>query len=56
MLRDGAKTRHADARRIRVFDFDIFFFGTGIWLPCISRSEGRSGRFSRSEGRSGPGA
>src|SRR4029078_12952610 len=30
MLRDGAKTRHADARRIRVFDFDIFFFGTGI--------------------------
>jgi hypothetical protein len=32
MLREGALTRHADARRIRVFDFDIFFFGTGIWL------------------------
>jgi hypothetical protein len=30
MLRDGALTRHADARRMRVFDFDIFFFGTGI--------------------------
>jgi hypothetical protein len=30
MLREGALTRHADARRIRVFDFDIFFFGTGI--------------------------
>jgi len=37
MLRDGALTRHADARRIRVFDFDIFFFGTGMWLPCISQ-------------------
>jgi hypothetical protein len=30
MLRDGALTRQADARRIRVFDFDIFFFGTGM--------------------------
>ena len=33
MLREGALTRQADARRIRVFDFDIFFFGTGMfWL------------------------
>ena len=32
MLREGALTRQADARRIRVFDFDIFFFGTGIFL------------------------
>ncbi len=41
MLRDGALTRHADARRIRVFDFDIFFFGTGIVLA--SRSKGPLG-------------
>jgi hypothetical protein len=33
MLREGANTRQADARRIRVFDFDIFFFGTGIDFP-----------------------
>jgi len=33
MLRDGANTRQADARRIRVFDFDIFFLGTGMGLP-----------------------
>lgn len=30
MLRDGAESRQADARRMRVFDFDIFFFGTGM--------------------------
>jgi hypothetical protein len=34
-LRDGTNTRHADARRIRVFDFDIFFFGTGILASLV---------------------
>jgi hypothetical protein len=29
-LRAVAPTRHADALRLRLFDFDIFFFGTAI--------------------------
>ena len=39
MLRDGANTRQADARRIRVFDFDIFFLGTGMGVYLILRSD-----------------
>ena len=49
MLREGALTRHADARRIRVFDFDIFFFGTGIatflvidWRASSARADDAS--------------
>ena len=29
-LRDVGPTRHAEARRLRLFDFDIFFFGTAM--------------------------
>jgi hypothetical protein len=29
-LRAGALSRQALARRLRVFDFDVFFFGTAI--------------------------
>jgi hypothetical protein len=29
-LRAEAPTRHADALRLRLFDFDIFFFGTAM--------------------------
>lgn len=29
-LRPGVPTRHAEARRLRLFDFDIFFFGTAM--------------------------
>jgi len=29
-LRDVEPTRHAEARRLRLFDFDIFFFGTAM--------------------------
>ena len=49
MLRDGANTRQADARRMRVLDFDIFCFGTGMLLsdgplrPWFSALKGRSG-------------
>ena len=32
MLRDGASSFHAPARRLRVFDFDFFFLGTAIVL------------------------
>ena len=39
MLRDGANTRQADARRIRVFDFDIFFFGTGMGVYLVLSSD-----------------
>jgi len=28
VLREGASRRHAEARRLRVFIFDIFFLGT----------------------------
>jgi hypothetical protein len=30
LLRDGAESFQAEARRLRVFDFDFFFFGTAI--------------------------
>jgi len=29
-LRGAAATRQAEARRLRVFDFEVFFFGTAI--------------------------
>jgi hypothetical protein len=29
-LREGAVTVHADARRLRLFIFDVFFLGTAI--------------------------
>jgi len=29
-LREGSLRVHADARRLRLFDFDVFFFGTAI--------------------------
>lgn len=29
-LRPTVPTVHADARRLRLFDFDIFFFGTAM--------------------------
>jgi hypothetical protein len=31
-LRAGARSVQADARRLRLFDFDVFFFGTAIAL------------------------
>jgi hypothetical protein len=30
VLRGGAWSVHAEARRMRVFDFDIFFLGTAM--------------------------
>jgi hypothetical protein len=30
MLRGGLPRRHADARRLRLLDFDVFFLGTAI--------------------------
>jgi hypothetical protein len=30
VLRPGVPIRHADARRLRDFDFDIFFLGTAM--------------------------
>jgi hypothetical protein len=32
MLRAGGRRDQADARRLRLFDFDVFFFGTAIAL------------------------
>jgi hypothetical protein len=29
-LRSGASSRHAEARRLLLFDFEVFFFGTAI--------------------------
>lgn len=34
VLRDGAESFQAEARRLRVFDFDFFFFGTAMRLPA----------------------
>ena len=31
-LRAGADRRQAEARRLRLFDFDVFFLGTAIAL------------------------
>lgn len=33
VLRDGVLSVHDEARRIRVFDFDIFRFGTAMVIP-----------------------
>jgi hypothetical protein len=33
VLRAGEPIRHADARRLRLFDLDIFFLGTAMGLP-----------------------
>jgi hypothetical protein len=30
VLRDGAVSVQADARRLRLFDFEVFFLGTAI--------------------------
>ena len=30
MLRGGLPRRHADARRLRLLDFDVFFLGTAM--------------------------
>lgn len=32
VLRAGASRRQLLARRLRVFDFDFFFFGTATWV------------------------
>jgi hypothetical protein len=38
MLRAGAFSLHALARRLRVFDFDVFFLGTAtVRAPHIRR-------------------
>ncbi len=33
VLRDGVLSVHAEARRMRVLDFDIFRFGTAMMIP-----------------------
>jgi hypothetical protein len=35
--------RHADARRLRLFDLDIFFFGTAMVLPRRMLQNGAGG-------------
>ena len=37
-LRDGALSVHADARRLRLFIFDVFFLGTAIANGGLYRS------------------
>jgi hypothetical protein len=39
-LRADSVTFHAEARRLRVFDFDIFFLGTGM-TRILEFEEGR---------------
>src|SRR4051812_27046630 len=34
-LRLGASRRQADARRLRLFDLEVFFFGTAIVVPEV---------------------
>jgi hypothetical protein len=36
-LRAGASRRHADARRLRLFALDVFFFGTAIVVSSTDR-------------------
>ena len=36
VLREGASTRQLEARRIRVFDFDIFLLGTATVVSLVS--------------------
>ncbi len=40
-LRAGASSRQADARRLRVFDFDVFFLGTAM-RSCARSGNGAS--------------
>jgi hypothetical protein len=36
VLREGASRRQLEARRIRVFDFDIFLLGTATVVSLVS--------------------
>jgi hypothetical protein len=35
VLRAEVPSRHADAFRLRLFDLDIFFFGTAMTRSCL---------------------
>ena len=35
-LRDGTSSRHAEARRLRVFDLEVFFLGTAMTRATCS--------------------
>jgi hypothetical protein len=49
-LRADGPSRHDDARRLRLFDFDIFFFGTAMGVPASCGRRRRRVADTTSEG------